>query len=230
MGTKNVSTQTNAFAPAGMQAYNSLMPQMQGVLSNFMQNPMQAGYLNMLLQQGIHGAQQQGNVQQQNLMQNLAAGGFGGQNLSPFLQSQTAKIGRATSGMKAQDYMNTLLQGANLRMQAAGQAGGYRPLQTGSQTTQQVSGLGTWLPTLLGAGLNFATGGGLGMLGGLFGGGGGGGIYQGMPYGAYSSGPGLGSLPAEWGGINPGTVPSASNALNAAGISGPGMLPPPPMH
>src|SRR5574337_1640573 len=135
-----------------------------------MQDPMKAGYLNMLLQQGLKGASQQGAVQQQNLMQNLAAGGFGGQNLNPFLQSQIGKIGRATSGMKAQDYMNTLLQGANLRMGAASQASGFGPLQPGSTQVQQQSGLGTWLPTVLGAGLNFATGGGLGMLGGMFGG------------------------------------------------------------
>src|SRR5574337_156800 len=138
MGTKNVTTQTNAYAPAGMGAYNALMPQMQQVLSSFMQDPMKAGYLNMLLQQGLKGASQQGAVQQQNLMQNLAAGGFGGQNLNPFLQSQIGKIGRATSGMKAQDYMNTLLQGANLRMGAASQASGFRPLQRSEEHTSEL--------------------------------------------------------------------------------------------
>src|SRR5258708_38589304 len=75
------------------------------------------------------------------------------------LGAQLARAGRADMGRQS-DTFNNLLLGANqLRMGAAQTAMGYRPLQTGSTTTQQQSGLGTWLPQVAAAGMSAFTGG-----------------------------------------------------------------------
>lgn len=58
--------------------------------------------------------------------------------------------------------LNSALQNRNFALQSAE---GFNPLQTGANTTQTKSGLGTWLPQVAGAALGAATGG-LGMLGG----------------------------------------------------------------
>jgi hypothetical protein len=94
---------------------------------------------------------------------------------SPFFAAQLGKLQRQQSANQAGGYNNLLLQASQLRQQALGQAGSYRPLQTGQTQTQQQSGLGTWLPQLIGAGLGIAggaMGGGAGLaMGSMFKGG-----------------------------------------------------------
>jgi len=165
--------QKNQYNPASMSAFNTLTPQMQGVLSQYMQNPWQAGYFQQMLQQGSSMIGQQGAQNTSNILQNARTQGWAGAAPSAYTQGLLAQSGRGTSAAQSNLYGNLLLGAQQLQSGAAQTAAGYRPLQTGTTTTQ--SGLGTWLPQAItaGAGLALApvTGGGslLGSLGSLFG-------------------------------------------------------------
>jgi hypothetical protein len=151
MSQKQVTT--DQFAPAGMSAYNQLMPQAAGVYGQYMQDPFKSSFFQQMMGMGNAQIGQQGQTQTSNLLRNAQSMG-GGAN--PYLQSLMAQQGRATSGQQA-GFMQNMLGNANQsRMWAAGNAAGFRPLQTGQ--TQQTSGLGTWLPQLIGAGLGVAAG------------------------------------------------------------------------
>jgi hypothetical protein len=77
------------------------------------------------------------------------------------MQSQIRNAGYQTSGLKQNAYWSALQNAVGTQLSATGQAAGYQPLKTGQ--TQTTSGLGTWLPQLLGAGLGAVSG---GLLGG----------------------------------------------------------------
>ena len=159
MSTKKVST--TQFNPAGESAYNSLIPQYSNTMSQFMNDPMKSTFFNQMLGMGQANIGQQNQTSMNQLTRN-AMGMGGGQN--PYLQSLMAQQGRGASAQNANLCGSLLNNASNTRFAAAGNAGAFQPLQTGS--TQTTGGLGSWLPQLMGAGL--------GMAGGFLGGGAGG--------------------------------------------------------
>ncbi len=158
--TTTTSEQKNTYDPAALAQYQSGVQQGGGVLAAFMNDPYKNAYF--LQQLGLINKQALGLGQRgvSNLWQNATAGGMSGNNLSSFMAANLARQGRATSGLQAGGLNALLPQFAQMRMGAAQTAMGFTPLQTGgtmnSTQTQKTSGLGTWLPQVIGAGLAIA--------------------------------------------------------------------------
>lgn len=171
--------QTAQFAPSGMNAYNQLQPGMANTLSGYISNPFSNPFFQTQQQLGTQQAQNLGGTQMSNITNNLTASGFGGSQSSPMALEMMQNQGRANTGLQAQmGFLSPVQNALQLQQNALGTAAGYRPLQTGQ--TQQVSGLGSWLPQVISGAL-----GALNPASGLFGGGGGGGsspFSMGMPF------------------------------------------------
>jgi len=232
---------SNLYDPASMARYQTAQGQALGGLQEFANNPFQSSFFNTLAQMQRQNVGQQGQSAVQSLLQNARTAGYS--TSSPYMQSLMAQQSRAQSGQQAQGFNSLLAMMPGLRMQALGMMqGGFNPLQTGgtqqqsykgnmtgqqnSQQTQQMSGLGTWLPQLIG--------GGLGMLSGLGGAGsllskGGGSMGYGGAMQPPSGGAGFGSLSTQ----NPflgfgGAAGPGGAGLNLGGINfgSPGPMPP----
>lgn len=152
--------QTQQFNPAGGATYNQLQPGIGSTLGWYMGggqagpnapgSPFQSPLFQAGMGQGITAANQSGQTAMSSLGSNMAA--FGGGGSPGFLQSQVRQAGYNTSGLRQNAYWNALNSTVGSQMNATGMAANYRPLQTGQ--TQTTSGLGTWLPQVLGAGLS----------------------------------------------------------------------------
>lgn len=155
--TQKTSSQ---FAPSGMATYNAVQPNLAQTLSYYLggqsggvgsnAGPFGSSLFKSAYGQGTINAQQQGQTAMGNIGQNAAQ--FGGGNVPGFLQSQAKQAGYQTSGAQQNSYWNALNSTVNSQLGAASTAAGFKPLQTGQ--TQTTSGLGTWLPQLLGAGIS----------------------------------------------------------------------------
>ena len=154
MSKKTVNT--TQFAPAGMNAYNAMTPQASQNMQQFMTDPAKSSFFNNMFGQSQQQIGLQGQTQMQTLMNNIRQIMGGGGASSPFMASQVAQQGRFQGGQTSNAFNNLLLGTNQLRFGATQGALGYNPLQTGQ--TQQVSGVGSWLPQLLGAGLGAASG------------------------------------------------------------------------
>lgn len=148
-----------------MGTYQSLQPGIQKNMANDMQlDPTKSSTFNLGLQNALNSNALLKQRAASNLTGNMAASGFAG-NSNAFQQAQLNRMGRAGSSMDAQSTNQNFLNYDMLRRQATGQSMNYRPLQTGQtgQSTQTTSGLGTWLPQVIGAGaqigMGIATGG-----------------------------------------------------------------------
>jgi hypothetical protein len=168
---------SNIYDPASMQRYQAAQGQALGGLQSWAQNPLQNSFFNTLAQMQRQNVGQQGQSAVQSLLQNALTSGFGqaGGGGSPYMQSLMAQQSRAQSGQQAQGFNALLAQMPQYQLQAlSALQGGFNPLQTGgtqnqsykgnmtgqqnSQQTQQMSGLGTWLPQLIGGALGAAGG------------------------------------------------------------------------
>jgi hypothetical protein len=164
---------SNLYDPASMARYQTAQGQALGGLQEFANNPFQSSFFNTLAQMQRQNVGQQGQSAVQSLLQNARTSGYS--TSSPYMQSLMAQQSRAQSGQQAQGFNSLLAMMPGLRMQALGMMqGGFNPLQTGgtqqqsykgnmtgqqnSQQTQQMSGLGTWLPQLIGGALGAAGG------------------------------------------------------------------------
>jgi len=164
--TSNQSTNSALqFAPAGMSAYNALIPQAQLVLADYMKDPFKASYFNQQLGMSDQYVRNIGERNMQNVLTNAVASGWGSGNMPGFMQNAVLRTGRATGAMQSNNMMNLLLGAEANRRWSAGAGLAFQPLVTGqkttgtNKTTQSESGLGTWLPQVIGAGLGFAAGG-----------------------------------------------------------------------
>ena len=175
--TSSTATQTGSWAnnynPAAMAAYNAAIPQWQAGMSGFAQNPLQSGFFQNFLGQQQRNIGQAGQSQMSTMLNNFNQAGLS--SSSPFAQSQMAAQGRAQSAQQSGGFNSLLQSYLPLQMQALQSLGGFNPLVQGgtststqagnqkmtgsSQQTQQMSGLGTWLPQLAGGALGLATGG-----------------------------------------------------------------------
>jgi len=162
LSTKKKSTQKTQFDPGSKGVYDTLQPQIQNLLLQQMQDPysfLRPQY-DLALQMSLGQASRLGQRGMQNLLLNRPQ--MGAMSLQPYMASQIGRQSRATSGLQAnamlQNRLQMLQQGEGLRSQALGQSQGYNPLVTGQTATEKTSGLGTWLPQVIGAGLGFAGG------------------------------------------------------------------------
>lgn len=162
-----------------MSLYGSNTAQGSSVMSDFASNPFQSMFFNTQSQMLNKNISQQQQSSNSTMLNNARQFGSGGSN--PYLASLMAQSNRAYSGMQAQGFNSLLGSAAQNRMGAASSLMNFQPLQTGGSNVQTTSGLGTWLPQLIGGGLGALTG-------GLFGGGG-------MMQSPTASSGGMGSTP-----------------------------------
>jgi len=157
MPTKQQTTQQGQFSPQGMQAYGSLIPAFSQAAQGYINQPFSNPFFQTQQQLGTTQAQNLGGTQMSNVMGNMAGQGFGGTS-QPFTSEMMQNQARANTGTQAQlGFLGPAQNALGLQQSAMGQAAGFSPLQTGQQTTQQMTGLGSWLPQLIGGGLSGAT-------------------------------------------------------------------------
>ncbi len=203
MSTTNTQTTTGQFNQAGMNAYNQMTPAFSQMAMGYMNNPFQNPFFQQQQQMGNQQANLMGGSAMSNIARNWTASGMGTSN-NPAMLEMMQNQSRANSGMRANLGFLNPMQNAFTAQQNFGQmASQFRPLQTGQTQTQKQSGLGTWLPQLIGAGIGIA---GMGMTGGMSGlagaakGGGGGG----SPFFPSSGWSGGGASSGDSGGYNSG--------------------------
>jgi hypothetical protein len=143
MSTKTTTTNTAAFNPTGMSAYNSMQPGVVGSLQQDMSDPWTA----------MAGNQQvaQGNASLFQTTQGAATAGMtnatnsGINTRSPMIGQQLSQLRSATKGAQSNMYTNLLLNAQQLQQGAATAASQYTPLQTGSTSTSSTGGIGTYV-------------------------------------------------------------------------------------
>jgi hypothetical protein len=160
MSKKTERTSTIQYDPTSMNTFTQLQSPFAGYVTDALKNPFMSEAFKARVEMGNKQALSLGDRYKNNLLQNpflLTS------NPSAFTASQLAKAGRATGTLQANSFLQNLVAQEGIRQNAAQMAYGYKPLQTGEKMTEKVSGTGTWLPQLLGAGLQaglaFATGG-----------------------------------------------------------------------
>lgn len=168
MPTTNKTNSSGVFNQQSMGQYNQLQSGIGSNLQDFMSNPLQSSFFNTQLQMAQRGNMNRQSAQNQMVNQNATVGGFTG-NTPAFLQSQMANNARTASANNSSSFNNLLLGANQLRFGATQSAMGYRPMQTGNNTTQSQGGVGSWLAPIAAAGI-----GGLSGMSGKSGGGGGG--------------------------------------------------------
>jgi hypothetical protein len=187
MSTQNKQTSTNTYDPGSMGTFQGLNKQFGSAISEEISNPYSNPFFNLQQQRGTQMINAQNASGNQALLQRAQALGIDPR--SPQFMQMMNQQSRSNQGNMSNLNSDLMLQATQMRQQAIGQAGGYRPLQTGGTQTQTQSGLGTWLPQVAGmaikGGMMAATGG----MSGLMGGGGGNPFFPGSgagPDGTYS--------------------------------------------
>lgn len=110
-------------------------------------------------------ASQIGQRNMSNIQANNRAGGGLLSGASGFLSNQQNNAMLSNSANQSGAFNSSLTSALSNRNFALQGMEGFNPLQTGSQTSQSKSGLGTWLPQVAGAALGAATGGLSGLAG-----------------------------------------------------------------
>jgi hypothetical protein len=200
MSTTNTTTGNNSssltFNPNSQTLYNMLTQGGGGVLSGYMNNPFGNPAYTMGAAQSQAGAQQAGANNMAALNQNALTNGLTGQAGAGFMAAQKAQTGRANQAMSSQANVQNIMAALSRQMSAAGTGLSFSPQLTGQtgnfSQASTMSGLGTWLPQLLGsaggAALGAATMGGpkaASAAAGMAAGGGGGATNPFMPSGQY---------------------------------------------
>lgn len=159
--TSDTSNKLN-FDPGSKSIYDMLTKSGSGVLNDYISNPFGNDTYKLGLGQSQKGAASQGNNLMQSMLQNMKVSGLSGKSGNAFQLAQMGKIGRGTASMSSQANIQNIMQALQRQLTATGMGMSFNPLLTGekghSDETQQTSGLGTWLPQLLGAGLSGAMG------------------------------------------------------------------------
>lgn len=166
MSSKTKSTtsgnQTTAFQfdPGSMAQYQQNLATWGPKARDFVNNPYQNASFQMESAIGQNNAAKLGARNMANLRGNAAAMGYNtsGGMFNSLLASST----RATSGMQSDAFRQSVMNANQRQMQSMGMLASFQPLMTGSSSNfnqtsqQQQSGLGTWLPQLISAGIGAA--------------------------------------------------------------------------
>jgi len=173
MSTKTTTNTQNQYNQSGMNAYNAFMPQLQSQLMQLSGNPLGSSFFQNQLGMAQKNASQIGQRNISNTLQNVRAGGGLLGNAGAYTNALLNKTMMGNSALQSNAFNSTLNNSLQTRNWALSAMQGFQPLQTGQNTTQQKSGLGTWLPQLAGAAIGGLSGGmGGGLMGMLSGGGG----------------------------------------------------------
>lgn len=159
MSTKTNTNTQNSYNAAGMSAYNSMIPQLQGNLQAMASAPLNNSMFGNQLAQSQQSASQIGQRNMSNIAANTRAGGgllSGAGGFTSAMQNNAMLSNSSNQSGAFNSSLNSALSNRNFAMQGME---GFNPLQTGSTTQQTKSGLGTWLPQVAGAALGAATGG-----------------------------------------------------------------------
>lgn len=151
MSTQNTQTSSSQFDPNSMGVFQGLTKTYGSAIQDEIQNPYSNMFFNMQQARGNQAINAQNASGQQSMIQRAQAMGMDPH--SPAFMQMLNQSSRFNQGRQSDMMQNLLLQAQQLRQGAIGQAGAYRPLQTGQTQTQKQSGLGTWLPQLAGAAL-----------------------------------------------------------------------------
>lgn len=182
MGTQSNTSSNNQsqlqFNPISQGVYNNLVQGGGNVLGGYMNNPFSNPAFQMGSALSQRGASQSAQNNQGALAQLMKTSGVGGQAGQGFMGAQQAQLGRANQSMMSGANVQNIMSALQRQMTAAGTGLSFSPQLTGqSGTSDSVtsnSGLGTWLPQLLGslggAAMGGLTGGMSSMAGGLPGG------------------------------------------------------------
>jgi len=162
MSTKTTTDQSSSSAlnydPSSLNLYKNLTKSGGNFLTGLINNPFGNPFYTMGLQQSVRGATQAGANNMNALTQRMKASGLSGQAGAGWLQAQGAQTGRANQSMLSQANIANVMNAMNRQMGATGMGMSYSPLMTGENSTGSSSttksGLGTWLPQLLGAGVS----------------------------------------------------------------------------
>lgn len=151
MSTKN--TTTYGYNPAGIGAYNSMIPGFGSTVNSYMMNPFSNPFFQTQQQMGYRTAQQQNQTNMSNISRNSFMSGLSPNNPA-MLEMMNNQMRAGTANSANLGFLNPVQNAFTAQQNAMGMAGSFRPLQTSQTQTQ--SGLGSWLPQLLGAGLGMA--------------------------------------------------------------------------
>lgn len=203
------------FDPGSLSLYQDLTKTGGGILKGFMNNPFGNPFYRMGAGQTDKEAQALGqqNINVVNQLQRVS--GLGGNAGTGWLQAQMARTGRANQALRSQGQISNIMAALQRQIGATGMGMSYSPLMTGQSAsgkqTTETSGLGTWLPQVLGAGLGMAT-----SMATAGAGGGGGGFGGGGAGPSYASSTSI--LPKGFAGANPQMspfgMPMSSNTIN----------------
>lgn len=152
MSKKTETKTTNQYDSASMNQYHTNHGNATNVFSDYMKDPLKASYFQNQVNILNRASNQIGQRNVSNLLnnQNLTGGGV----MPGYMSSMLARTGRDTGAMQAQNFLGALMQAEQNRRGAASAAFQDRPLQTGQNSVQTTSGVGTWLPQVIGAGLS----------------------------------------------------------------------------
>jgi hypothetical protein len=151
MSQKQTTTSENIYDSGSLGNYQSLQGPSAGLLSSLISNPYHNALFNQMSARGSRQIAGQNQARTQATMQSNRALGIGSD--PALLSSQTASNERAGLSAAAQQRSNLILGATQMRQSALQSALNYRPLQTGGKSVQQTSGLGTWLPQVIGLGV-----------------------------------------------------------------------------
>jgi hypothetical protein len=137
-----------------MSTYNALQGPASSLLNSNISSPYNNTGFNTRMAMGTQtnaglGASAGASTRQANTALGTTGGGA-------FTNYQNAAQGRANAANQGRMANNLILGAAQNRNTSLNAAMNYRPLQTGGTQVQQTSGLGTWLPQVIGAGLSVA--------------------------------------------------------------------------
>lgn len=154
MSTKNqTSTQFNQ---SGMDSYNSMMPSFSNAVNGYMNNPFSNPFFQTQQQMGNNQANMMGQTAMSNISRNNSMSGIASN--SPAALEMMNNQSRQNSSNRANlGFLSPMQNAFTAQQNSMSMAGNFKPLQTGQTQTQ--SGLGSWLPSLLGGGLSMLTGG-----------------------------------------------------------------------
>ena len=207
MSTKSHTDTSNVYNQGSMKAYNAFQPNLMSYYMQALNNPLGTSYFkNQLAQQQAQVRQLQGNAVR-NTLQNARAGGGILSNSAGFTSALLNRQAIGGNLMQANAFNSALNNALNTRNWAAGAMASYQPLQTGQNSVQYKSGVGTWLGPIAGMATNLLMPGiggmmsGAGFMGGMRGAyGGGGGFTPGptmsapqLPFGGAPGGMGIGN-------------------------------------
>lgn len=152
MSKKTETKQRNVYNQGSMNVFDQLQPGIQAsLLQDMALDPRQNKTFNMKLAEMMR---QNNLLLQNNIEQSMLNNQVRGIPMSSGISGmQLGKFMRQASGANSNAIVQNWLAHEEARRRATGMAMGYQPLQIGQDTTQKTSGLGTWLPQVLGAGI-----------------------------------------------------------------------------